>query len=43
VTPTDPATLFGVAALIAATSAVAAWIPARKASRADPAIALRND
>ena len=43
VTPTDPATLLGVAVLIAATSAVAAWIPARKASRADPAIALRND
>jgi len=43
VTPTDPVTLFGVAVLIATTSAVAAWIPARKASRADPAIALRND
>jgi putative ABC transport system permease protein len=43
VTPTDPATLAGVAVLLAATSTLAAWIPARKASRADPAIALRVD
>ncbi|MFI5229767.1 MAG: ADOP family duplicated permease [Gemmatimonadales bacterium] len=43
VTPTDPTTLVGVAVLLAATSVLAAWMPARKASRADPATALRVD
>lgn len=43
VAPNDPATLMGVAGLLAVTSVAAAWIPARKASRADPAIALRSD
>ncbi len=43
VTPTDPATLVVVALLLAATSVVAAWIPATNASRADPAVALRSD
>jgi predicted permease len=43
VAPNDPATLLGVAILLAATSIAAAWIPALKASRADPAVALRAD
>jgi predicted permease len=43
VAPNDPMTLVGVGALLAATSVLAAWIPARKASRADPAVALRAD
>jgi putative ABC transport system permease protein len=43
VTPTDPATLIGVSLLLAATSILAAWIPALNASRADPAVALRSD
>ncbi len=43
VPPNDPLTLATVAALLAATSLVAAWIPARKASNADPASALRSD
>jgi predicted permease len=43
VAPNDPATLVGVALLLAATSIAAAWIPALKASRADPAVALRAD
>jgi putative ABC transport system permease protein len=43
VAPNDPATLAGVAILLAATSVVASWIPAIKASRADPAVALRSD
>ncbi len=43
VTPTDPATIAAVALILAATSAIAAWIPARRASRADPAMALRTD
>jgi putative ABC transport system permease protein len=43
VAPNDPLTLTGVALLLAATSICASWIPARKASRADPAAALRTD
>jgi len=43
VAPNDPLTLAGVALLLAATSICASWIPARKASRADPAAALRAD
>jgi ABC-type antimicrobial peptide transport system permease subunit len=43
VAPNDPATLIGVALILAATSIVASWLPALKASRADPALALRAD
>jgi putative ABC transport system permease protein len=43
VAPNDPGTLLGVAILLAATSVLAAWIPALKASRADPSVALRAD
>jgi ABC-type lipoprotein release transport system permease subunit len=43
VAPNDPLTLAGVALLLAATSVFAAWIPALKASRADPSVALRAD
>ena len=43
VAPNDPATLIGVALLLAGTSIAAAWIPALKASRADPSVALRAD
>jgi ABC-type antimicrobial peptide transport system permease subunit len=43
VAPNDPGTLVGVAVLLAATSVLAAWIPALKASRADPSVALRAD
>jgi putative ABC transport system permease protein len=43
VAPNDPITLAGVIAILAATSVVASWPPARRASRADPSIALRED
>jgi predicted permease len=43
VAPNDPLTLIVVAVLLAATSLLAAWIPASKASNADPASALRAD
>ena len=43
VAPNDPLTMVGVALLLAATSICAAWIPALKASRADPSVALRAD
>jgi ABC-type antimicrobial peptide transport system permease subunit len=39
----DPLTIVGVALLLAATSALASWLPALRASRADPASALRAD
>lgn len=43
VAPNDPATLFFVALLLAGTSLAAAWLPALRASRADPMAALRSD
>jgi putative ABC transport system permease protein len=43
VTPTDPATLATVAAVVLAVSILAAAIPARRASTIDPLIALRYE
>ena len=43
VTPLDPATLIGVAALLVLTSLLAAYLPARRASRVDPSIVLKSD
>jgi predicted permease len=42
-TPTDPQTFVAVAATLAATACIAAWIPARRAARVDPVMALRAD
>ena len=42
VTPTDARTYAGVFALLAAASLVACYIPARRASRIDPMLALRE-
>jgi predicted permease len=43
VAPSDPLTFIAVPCVLAATAFVATWIPARRASRSDPAHALRSD
>ena len=43
VAPNDPLTFIGVAILLAATGVLASWLPARRASRADPMLSLRSD
>jgi predicted permease len=42
VAPNDPATFISVAVMMAAIGVVACWIPARRASRIDPAITMRS-
>jgi ABC-type lipoprotein release transport system permease subunit len=42
VQPRDPATLAGAAVVLAAIGALAGWLPARRASRIDPAHVLRE-
>jgi predicted permease len=41
--PNDPVTFAAAAAVMIAVAAVATWIPARRAVRVDPAIALRSE
>jgi hypothetical protein len=41
--PLDPVILGGAAAVLVASALVAAWIPARRAARVDPASVLRTD
>jgi predicted permease len=43
VTPHDPAVFATVAMVVAAIAALACWLPARRAARVDPMIALRAD
>jgi predicted permease len=43
VAPHDPATLAGVSLIIGAVGILACWLPAARAARVDPAVALRAD
>jgi putative ABC transport system permease protein len=43
VSPTDPATFALIALLLVAVALIASYIPARRAAKVDPLLAIRNE
>jgi putative ABC transport system permease protein len=43
VTPTDPPTYAAIALLFVTIAALASWLPARRAARLNPVVALREE
>jgi putative ABC transport system permease protein len=43
VSPADPPTYLSIGLLLAGVALVASWLPARRAARVDPMVALRCD
>jgi ABC-type antimicrobial peptide transport system permease subunit len=42
-TPADPVTLLAAVAILSAVALLACWIPARRAARIEPIVALRHE